>query len=72
MPYNPEEKMPSVDMEKVKRFILAVFTSYNDGLITKTEALDKLHTITHHNTLNHARVMEDKLFELIKFDINKL
>lgn len=72
MPYNPEEKMTSVNMVKVKAFILSTFTVYEDGLITKTEALDKIHSITHHAVLDHARVMEEKLFELIKFDTNKL
>ena len=72
MPYNPENKWQSVDMTMAERYMTQTFKAYNDGLITKAEALDKLHTITFHAVTNHLRVLEEKCFELIKWDTNKL
>jgi len=63
---------PIVDMKVMQKYIDQTFQSYWDGLITKTEALDKLHTLTFHNICNNARVLEEKLFTFIKYDINKL
>ena len=72
MPYNPEQQWPAVIMNKVEEYISSTFKSYYDGLITKAEALDKIHTITFHAVTNHMRVLEEKCFELIKWDTNKL